>query len=140
MTVKCAPKLNTKHECKNGNQPFCDLDQVKIHMVLFEATPNKHEYFINTHADKPSRAMYYTDENQEDSGWVVSKSIEASWKVGSTWIIEKIECKEEFCPVFIRAAGLPHKGKSIKTSIDKILLFMIIISQIFLRMEASIWN
>ena len=106
MTVKCAPKLNTKHECMNGNQAHCNLDQVKIHMVLFEATPKKHEYFINTHADKPSRAMYHTDENHADSGWIVSKSIDSSWKVGSTWIIEKIECNEELCPVFIRAAGL----------------------------------
>ena len=119
MTVKCANgnsngKLFTKHECLDESA-YCDLDEVKIHMTFFEATEKINEYYINTHHakdDPPHRAMYHTDEDQNEAGWVVQieTNHNPDWKLGSTWLIEKIECGEETCPVFVRAAGIPHKG------------------------------
>ena len=115
MTVKCASgnsdgKLITKHECL-GNSP-CNLDEVKIHMTFFEATANKNEYYINTHGNTPQRAMYHLDETKNDAGWVVQIEVDhdPDRKLGSTWIIEKIECDEEKCPVIVRAGEIPHKG------------------------------
>lgn len=116
MTVKCANgnsngKLFTKHECLDESA-YCDLDQVKIHMTFFEATANKNEYYINTHGNTPQRAMYHLDETENDAGWVVQIEVDhdPDWKLGSTWIIEKIECNEEKCPVIVRAGEIPHKG------------------------------
>ncbi|CBY43310.1 unnamed protein product [Oikopleura dioica] len=117
MTVKCANansggKLFTKHECLDRSD-YCELDLVKIHMTFFEATLNKNEYYINTHAAEPSRAMYQLDENHSKASWVLQlerEIWESNEELGSTWLIEKVECNEERCPVFVRAAERPHRG------------------------------
>jgi len=117
MTVKCANansggKLFTKHECLDRSD-YCELDLVKIHMTFFEATLNKNEYYINTHAAEPSRAMYQLDENHSKAGWALQlerEIWESNEELGSTWLIEKVECNEERCPVFVRAAERPHRG------------------------------
>ena len=51
--------------------------------------------------------MYNKNANADDAGWVVQIKIDhdPDWKLGSTWVIEKIECGEEKCPVFVRAGG-----------------------------------
>ena len=98
MTVKCANAnsdneyLFTKHQCLDKSD-YCDLDLVNIHMTFFEATLNKNEYYINTHGGFSQRAMYIMNENHTKAGWVVQVEInhDPTWKLGSTWIIEKIE-------------------------------------------------
>ncbi|CBY14156.1 unnamed protein product [Oikopleura dioica] len=118
MTVQCANgnsqgKLYTKHACLPNVQVPCEVEHVKIHMTFFEATLNKNEYYINTHAAEPSRAMYQLDENHPKAGWVLQlerEIWESNEELGSTWLIEKVECNEERCPVFLRAAKRPHRG------------------------------
>ena len=119
MTVKCANggsngKLFTKHQCLN-QEIRCELDQVVIHMTFFVATENENEYYINTHADTPQRAMYHMDEDHPHAGLVFQENIdhEPAWKIGETWIIDKIKCGEKRCPVFVRAGLMPQKGTKI---------------------------
>ena len=116
MTVQCANGNShciTKHTCLPNIKVPCEVEHVKIHMTFFEATLNKNEYYINTHADKPSRAMYQLDENHSKAGWVLQlekELSESNEEIGSRWLIEKVECNEERCPVFVRAAERPHRG------------------------------
>ena len=126
MTVKCGsaddPRMKTKHECTNGGSEVwpCELDQVKVHIQFFEATPYENQYHINTHYDLdaniPERTYYYKDNNYNDwAGYVTRLPVEsANYNiVGDIWIIENIpSCEERSlnCPFFIRAATEPSKG------------------------------
>ncbi len=125
MTVKCGsaddPRIKTKHECTNGGSEVwpCEIDQVKVHIQFFEATPYLHQYYINTHYNLdeniPERTFYYKDKNYNDvAGWVHRLPIEtANYNiVGDTWIIEEVKCEQEVCPYFIRASKQKTRGIS----------------------------
>jgi len=125
MTVKCGsaddPRIKTKHECTNGGSEVwpCEIDQVKVHIQFFEATPYLHHYYINTHYNLdeniPERTFYYKDKNYNDvAGWVHRLPIEtANYNiVGDTWMIEEVKCEQEVCPYFIRASKQKTRGLS----------------------------
>ena len=116
MTVKCGKSYNlfmkTRHECIN-EALSCAAEKVKIHQIDFAAAPKRNTYYMDTHPfDGTSRAMYHKDKNHKDFKKVahIEKKTFDSSKYGQAWYMDKVNCKEDECPYFVRAAGDLNRG------------------------------
>ena len=118
MTVKCGKEssmyMKTRHECIGQEQNTnCAAEKVMIHHIDFAAAPKRNEYYIDTHAIKnTTRAMYHKKTSHKDYQKVIhveTKNSDSS-KYGEAWYMDRIECGEDECPYFIRAAGDRSRG------------------------------
>ena len=122
MTVKCGKEssmyMKTRHECI-GQAPdtTCAAEKVQIHHIDFSAAPKRNEYFIDTHPySYTTRAMYHKKSSHKDFKKVIhveTKNSDSS-KYGEAWYMDKIECKEDECPYFVRAAGDRTRGSDLQ--------------------------
>ena len=121
MTVKCGKEssmyMKTRHECI-GQEPNtkCPAEKVMIHQIDFVAAPKRNEYYIDTHPHQnTTRAMYHKNKSHKDYKKVIhvqTKNSDSS-KYGEAWYMDKIECGEDDCPYFIRAAGDRTRGSDL---------------------------
>jgi len=113
MTINCGKDskmwMKTKQQCI-GQEPGtrCDdhLERVIIHQIDFAPTPRRNEYYIPTHPmSNTTMAMYHKKSHNNYNKVVHVKTSEFdSSKYGKTWYMDKIDCEEDECPYFIRAA------------------------------------
>ena len=120
MSIKCGNEskmwMKTKQKCMNqAAETRCNdkPERVIIHQIDFAPTPRRNEYYIQTHTlDNTTMAMYHKmpDNNSNKVVIVKTKDFDSS-KYGQTWYMDKIDCGEEECPYFIRAAEDHTRGK-----------------------------
>ena len=124
MTIKCGKItsmwMRIRQDCKDQATTCNDNpERVVIHHVDFFPTERRNEYYIPTHAlDNTTMAMYHKSSHEDYNKVVhVKKTDFDSSKHGQTWYMDKIDCGEDECPYFIRAAEDRTRGKVEKYTI-----------------------
>ena len=120
MTIKCGKEtamwMKIKQVCKDqASDTTCNdkPERVLIHHVDFFPTERRNEYYIQTHTlDNTTMAMYHKmpDDNYNKVVNVKKTDFDSSIH-GQTWYMDKIDCGEDECPYFIRAAEDRTRGK-----------------------------
>jgi len=112
MTIKCGKEskmwMKTKQVCIGLPDYTCTdkPEKVAIHHVDFAPTPRRNEYYIPSHTlSNTTMAMYHKSSHDNYNKVVNVKTTDfESSKHGKTWYMDKIDCGEDECPYFIRAA------------------------------------
>ena len=105
--------MRIKQVCMDQTDGTCKPERVAVHHVDFAPTPRRNEYYIPSHTlSNTTMAMYHKTSHSYYNKVVTVKTTDFdSSKHGKTWYIDKIDCGEEECPYFIRAAEDRTRGK-----------------------------